>query len=82
MDNNIKCSNSIVSESSISDNYFDWEDQFPFGGFDIIIGNPPHGASFSEVEKKYINENYKLKKHHESCKSFFFFFFFSLLSKT
>ena len=71
LDNNIKCGNSIVNDKSVSYDYFDWENQFPFEGFDIIIGNPPHGASFSETEKNYIDENYELKKHYESCKLFF-----------
>ncbi len=33
---NIKCGNSLITEE------FDWEKEFPFGGFDAVIGNPPY----------------------------------------
>lgn len=33
---NIKCGNSLITEE------FDWEKEFPFGGFDVVIGNPPY----------------------------------------
>jgi adenine-specific DNA-methyltransferase len=29
------------------------------GGFDVIIGNPPYGASFSEAEKDFIKATFK-----------------------
>jgi REP element-mobilizing transposase RayT len=29
------------------------------GGFDVIIGNPPYGASLNELDKKYIELNFK-----------------------
>ena len=76
LDDNIKCGNSIINDSDISDTPFDWKGIFPFK-FDIVIGNPPHGAKFSEAEKSYIDENYELnknhksEKHYESCKLFF-----------
>jgi len=44
-------------------NVFDWDgkDGFPeimkSGGFDAVIGNPPWGASFSEVELDYLRRN-------------------------
>ncbi|MDR0605134.1 MAG: Eco57I restriction-modification methylase domain-containing protein [Bacteroidales bacterium] len=31
-------------------------------GFDVVIGNPPYGAGFSEEEKKYFLQNYKSAK--------------------
>lgn len=33
---NIKCGNSLITEE------FDWNREFPFGGFDVVIGNPPY----------------------------------------
>jgi hypothetical protein len=38
---------------------FSWEKEFPTvfekGGFDVIIGNPPYGVNFNEVEKRYLS---------------------------
>ena len=47
LDNNIKCGNSLISDSSVAgDKAFDWQDQFPEifakGGFDVVVGNPPY----------------------------------------
>ncbi|MBE3128050.1 MAG: Eco57I restriction-modification methylase domain-containing protein, partial [Actinobacteria bacterium] len=42
-------------------NPFDWKSEFPQifpQGFDIIIGNPPWGASFKELEYDYLRKNY------------------------
>lgn len=44
---NIKCGNSLISNSAIAgDKAFDWEKEFPQvfakGGFDVVIGNPPY----------------------------------------
>jgi len=53
-------------------NAFDWEEGFPYifrkssslaeasakTGFDVVIGNPPYGALFSENEKDYLKKNY------------------------
>ena len=33
---NVKCGNSLITEE------FDWNKEFPFGGFDVVIGNPPY----------------------------------------
>ena len=45
-------------------NIFDWNAGFheiiQSGGFDAVIGNPPWGASFSEIEKRYIDKHYHL----------------------
>jgi len=46
---------------SIYGNAFEWRFEFPevlddfgnFVGFDVIIGNPPYGIEFSNVEKEY-----------------------------
>ncbi|KPV54309.1 hypothetical protein SE17_04535 [Kouleothrix aurantiaca] len=44
-------------------NVFDWEDEFSNilqdGGFDIVIGNPPWGAEFTEPELEYLRTHNK-----------------------
>ena len=47
LNNNIKCGNSLISDSEIAgDKAFNWQAEFPQvfakGGFDIVIGNPPY----------------------------------------
>ena len=48
-------------------NPFDWEKEFPeimkTGGFDAVIGNPPYGASFGDLEKDYIRKKFKSYKY-------------------
>ncbi len=62
LDNNIKCGNSIIADKAITENGFDWQKEFPAiferGGFDVIVGNPPYGASVSPAEKAFIAQNY------------------------
>jgi len=47
-------------------NAFDWKKEFPeiLGGknpgFDVVIGNPPYGAYFSDDIKRYLFQKYKL----------------------
>jgi len=40
-------------------NAFDWQkefkDIFDNGGFDVVIGNPPYGASLDDEQKKYLH---------------------------
>lgn len=44
-------------------NPFDWDEEFSFlkesGGFDVVIGNPPYGASLNKDEKEYFKKNCK-----------------------
>jgi len=63
LDENIKCGNSLIDEFEIvGEKAFKWEDKFKNiikeNGFDIIIGNPPWGAKFSESEKRFLKNNY------------------------
>ncbi|MFH0802995.1 MAG: TaqI-like C-terminal specificity domain-containing protein, partial [bacterium] len=65
---NIKCGNSLIGPdfdmTGLSDeerrriNPFDWEREFPeimrSGGFDAVIGNPPYGISFDEIELAHL----------------------------
>ncbi|WP_186321106.1 Eco57I restriction-modification methylase domain-containing protein [Lysinibacillus fusiformis] len=65
LDENIKFGNSIVNDSTYSSNAFIWEREFDnvfnFGGFDIILGNPPYvfaREKISQLEKEYYTETY------------------------
>lgn len=59
LNNNIKCGNSLIDDETIAgDKAFAWEKEFPQifaqGGFDVVIGNPPYGVNFNEIEKRYL----------------------------
>ena len=49
-------------DPSANQEFFLWhtwfKDIFDKGGFDIVIGNPPYGAKYSDECKKYYKENY------------------------
>jgi type I restriction-modification system DNA methylase subunit len=73
LDENIKDGNSLIDidfYSSLLDlgfekkiKPFSWINAFPNvfkqQGFDIVIGNPPYGAEFTDEEKKYLLNKYK-----------------------
>lgn len=64
LNNNIKCGNSLIDDPKVADEKaFSWEKEFPEvfakGGFDVVIGNPPYGATLNDIEKKFIVETYK-----------------------
>ena len=64
LDENIKCGNSLIDDETIAgDKAFKWENEFQEvmsnGGFDVIIGNPPYGASLNDESKQYMQLNYK-----------------------
>lgn len=76
LDNNIKCGNSIVSDSNVATNAFVWQEAFPEvfdnGGFDIIIGNPPYGATLNQEQKDYLTEHYVTTEYNfDTYKTFF-----------
>ncbi len=72
--NNIKCGNSLIGWDILRDrpdlagdeleriNPFDWEREFPEvfrnGGFNVLIGNPPYGASFPESARLYLKTHF------------------------
>ncbi|MCK9418725.1 MAG: N-6 DNA methylase [Nitrospirae bacterium] len=84
---NIKCGNSLISpdfyqqQTMLEDedryrvNVFDWEREFSeimkVGGFDVVIGNPPYGADYSESEKHYFQLRYIYKKGKPETYIFF-----------
>ena len=59
----IKCGNSLIDDKSVAKNAFVWEEEFAEvfakGGFDIVIGNPPYGASLSNEDKNFFYTKYK-----------------------
>ncbi|WP_282073867.1 Eco57I restriction-modification methylase domain-containing protein [Polaribacter atrinae] len=64
LNNNIKCGNSLIADQNVANTKaFNWKEQFPKvfanGGFDVIIGNPPYGATLNELEKEYIRGKYQ-----------------------
>ena len=64
LNDNIKCGNSLIDDPEVAgDKAFNWEQEFPHifskGGFDVVIGNPPYGASFSAIDKNYLKLKYE-----------------------
>ena len=64
-----KVAQQISSFDPYDQNHFaNWfEPEWMFGnevnsGFDIVIGNPPYGGKYSEIEKKYFKLNYESAK--------------------
>ncbi|WP_293871460.1 TaqI-like C-terminal specificity domain-containing protein [Flavobacterium sp.] len=63
LNNNIKCGNSLISDVVIAgEKAFNWQTAFPKifdkGGFDVIIGNPPYGATLKSTDVKYFRDVY------------------------
>tara|TARA_R110002167_G_scaffold288850_1_gene493857 strand:- start:598 stop:3618 length:3021 start_codon:yes stop_codon:yes gene_type:complete len=55
LNNNIKCGNSLIDDPTVEgDKAFNWQNEFKEvfakGGFDVIIGNPPYGASLDNKD--------------------------------
>lgn len=83
LNNNIKCGNSLISDSAVAgDKAFNWEEEFPQvfakGGFDVVIGNPPYVSaneikkSYSEAAFKYIKNEYVTAKGTVDLYIYFF----------
>ena len=69
IDANIKCGNSIISSNEVAGELaFDWIAGFPAvigqGGFDVVIGNPPYGATLSQAEKDYLTAHYETTEYN------------------
>ena len=63
LNNNIKCGNSLIDDPAIAgDKAFNWQKEFPTvfekGGFDVVIGNPPYGATLTEKQVSFFRETY------------------------
>jgi type I restriction-modification system DNA methylase subunit len=64
LSNNIKIGNSLIESADIApNNNFVWREEFKDifdrGGFDVIIGNPPWGAKFTDKESEYVKTNHR-----------------------
>lgn len=84
LDDNIKCGNSIVADSKVAGEYaFNWKEEFPQvfanGGFDIIVGNPPYGATLEQPTKEYLTDNYVTTEYNFDTYKTFFELGFTLL---
>lgn len=76
LDDNIKCGNSIISDKETATDALVWQKAFPEifanGGFDIIIGNPPYGATLNQKQKNYLTANYITTEYNfDTYKTFF-----------
>ena len=78
--NKIKVGNSLIDDKTVVPNAFDWHAEFPEvfaqGGFDVVIGNPPWGASILTNQMLYIKNKYP----EVTSKSNDSYLFFTLLS--
>ncbi|MEO0043815.1 MAG: hypothetical protein RL329_3263 [Bacteroidota bacterium] len=67
---NIQIGNSLIEDPEIAgDLAFDWQKAFPQvfekGGFDVVIGNPPYGATLSATQKTYLADYDSLTPDYE-----------------
>lgn len=78
-----------IKANKIYENAFEWRFEFPevlddngdFTGFDVVIGNPPYGANFNDIEKKYCKDFFS-SIHIRTPESFNYFWgLTSLISK-
>lgn len=63
LDDNIRCGNSLIDDPGIvGPKAFKWEKEFPgimrSCGFDVVISNPPYGASLTFEEKELFKKIY------------------------
>jgi len=83
---NIKCGNSLIStkddelqkyfgEGFKKERPFEWTEEFQTifkdGGFDVVVGNPPHGAKLTPEERKFFEQNYDVGKGYKNSASLF-----------
>lgn len=91
---NIKCGNSLISgtEDELKKYFgpnwsqekpFEWKSEFSnifkLEGFDVVVGNPPHGAKLSEKERTFFAEKYEVAKGYKNTASLFIERAFQLL---
>ena len=100
MMDNIKCGNSLIGSDFYADkdlslftiddqrkvNTFDWKKEFPFSGFDCVIGNPPY-LRVQGLRENYEEESKFYEQKYKSATGRFDFYIlfmergFSLLNK-
>ena len=76
LSNNIKCGNSLIDDPEVAgDKAFNWQNEFPEifakGGFDVVIGNPPYGASISKSHQEYYLNSYETPSYKLDTYSIF-----------
>jgi type I restriction-modification system DNA methylase subunit len=86
LSNNIKCGNSLIDDPEVAgDKAFNWQNEFPDvfakGGFDVVIGNPPYGATLNKEEKLFLKDNYKITEYNYDTYKFFFELSINILKK-
>jgi Eco57I restriction-modification methylase/TaqI-like C-terminal specificity domain len=86
LSNNIKCGNSLIDDPEVAgDKAFNWQKEFPDvfakGGFDVVIGNPPYGATLNKEEKFFLKDNYKITEYNYDTYKFFFELSINILKK-
>jgi len=68
--NSIKDLQKLKNKPELPLHFFDWKLDFPEVlnstitdkyGFDIVIGNPPYGARFTEIDKQFFKSRFKNK---------------------
>ncbi|MCT7574347.1 N-6 DNA methylase [Aliarcobacter butzleri] len=63
LNDKIKCGNSLIDDKNVVQNAFVWEEEFKEvfenGGFDVVIGNPPYGATLNKEEKDYFYSKFE-----------------------
>lgn len=84
--NNIKAGNSLIEDPNIAgEKAFIWAKEFPTifqkGGFDVIIGNPPYGASIPTSELEYLITKYKTQGISKSFCDSYTIFYIALLEQ-
>jgi type I restriction-modification system DNA methylase subunit len=75
LEQNIKCGNSLIDDEKVAgDKAFKWDEKFKEimgqGGFDVVIGNPPYGAEFSNSEKNFLKSKHREDKTGNSASYF------------
>jgi predicted RNA methylase len=78
LESNILCGNSLIDTDFYDEQLdfgdekkikpFNWQHAFPNvfakgGKFDVVMGNPPYGATFTENETKYFLKMYQLQNY-------------------
>lgn len=51
--------------------YEEFRDIFEGGGFDVVIGNPPHGAKLTKEEREFFADKYQVAKGYRNTASLF-----------
>lgn len=79
-----------IKSNKVYENAFEWRFEFPeilnesgdFVGFDVLIGNPPYMIVYDELDKKYLETNYKEFKRNNDLYTAFISQAFNLLKNS